>query len=403
MRFIFPVLLFFTLLLSWNHQKEVSIDQAMQTAHNILILDSHIDLPYMMRREFIDLSVRRDEGHFDYVRAREGGLNVPFIAAYISPSYEDSSNADEYTHSQIDLIVSFQKKWPDKFMIVKSPEEINQKGITDTVMIVLCIENGTGLEGLVENVEHFYQRGVRYMTLIHSKHNRLGDSSFEEGSRWDGLSPFGEKVVREMNRLGMMVDVSHASDGTFYDIMEISQAPVIATHSACRHFTPGFERNLTDGMIQMIARKGGVVQIPFGSFFIVKDFFKISQEINVQREQFMAEHRVGRRDSATMKFVDSLRTLYSLNPGTLSDVVDHIEHVIKLVGVDHVGLGSDFEGVSMVPEGVEDVSGYPNIIRELMNRGYSDEDIQKICSGNFLRVWSEVRRVAESGRQESHL
>ncbi len=227
------------------------------------------------------------------------------------------------------------------------------------------MENGAALEGRLENIRYFYNRGIRYITLVHSRNNHICDSSFEEKRRWNGLSPFGRLVVEEMNRVGMMIDVSHVSDSTFYQILRLSRAPVIASHSSCRFFTPGLERNMDDAMIKLLASKGGVIHINFGVPFLRNDRWKPSDQ----------EH--------------------AGDPVDVSDVARHIDHAVKLAGPDHVGLGSDFDGMGdNLPRGLKDVSGYPNLILELMKLGYNEEDIRKICGGNTLRVWEEVQHVA---------
>jgi len=265
------------------------------------------------------------------------------------------------------------------------------------ISIVLGMENGSPLEGEMANLRHFYARGIRYITLCHSKNNHICDSSFDEGPQWHGLSPFGRKLIAEMNRVGMIVDVSHVSDEAFYEVMELSQAPVVATHSGCRHFTPGWERNMSDEMIRLLAEKGGVIQINFGSIFVNtvanRKFAELHRDIlrqvkarNLQgqeRDRYVHERWVGVR----------------FGPAYVADVARHIDHVARLVGVEHVGLGSDFDGIENVPEGLEDVSCYPNLIYELLKKGYDEQDLKKICAENFLRVWSRVGQVSRTLQQ----
>jgi len=363
-------------------------------AHRIMIVDTHIDIPAGASIDNINRFIDAPDGQFDYEKARQGGLNMMFMAIYVPPIFEDSSNAREFTDERIDLLYSLTKRWPDKFEIFSSPVENSLSLDTDKVYIALGIENGTAIQGDITNLHHFYERGIRYITLVHSKNNRICDSSFDEEKKWHGVSPFGTEVIKEMNKLGIMVDVSHASDESFYQIVELSGAPVIASHSGCRYFTPGFERNLTDSMIQMIAAKGGVVQVPVGSFFLTAEFSRMSMAAQKEMDQFLAEHHLSENDSPARKFWQDLKIKYPADRGDVRKVVDHIDQVVKLVGVDYVGIGSDFEGVTTVPPGLEDVSKYPNIIAELLRREYRQGEIKKIFGENLMRVWRQTEKIS---------
>jgi membrane dipeptidase len=213
------------------------------------------------------------------------------------------------------------------------------------------------------------------------------------------VSPFGEKVVAEMNRLGIMVDVSHLSDQAFRRVLEISRAPVIASHSSCRHFTPGWERNMDDDMIRLLAARGGVLQINFGSAFLLDEAQRQSTAFWEKFEEHLRTHELGPADPEARRFAEEYWKGTPKVRGDLSIVADHIDHVVELVGVDHVGFGSDFDGVDTLPEGLEDVSKYPGLLRVLLERGYGEEDLRKICGENLLRVWSEVERVAAELRR----
>ena len=262
------------------------------------------------------------------------------------------------------------------------------------------MENGAPIETL-EDVTYFYNRGIRYVTLTHARDNHICDSSYDTTHTWNGLSPFGEKVVQALNRAGIMVDISHVSDSTFYDVLRITRAPVIASHSSCRHFTPGWERNMNDAMIRRLAENGGVIQINFGSAFISDRFRRMREALRDSLEQFTEAHHIGRGDSLAREYWQELVKRHPLPYATVAQVADHIDHVVQLVGVDHVGLGSDFDGVGdSLPIGLKDVSQYPNLIAELLKRGYSETDIQKICGENLLRVWSRVAQVAHQLQAE---
>jgi membrane dipeptidase len=260
------------------------------------------------------------------------------------------------------------------------------------------MENGAGLGGELDNVQHFYDRGIRYITLTHGEHNRIGDSSYDDSEpRWNGLSPFGEQVVAEMNRLGIMVDISHVTDPTATDAMAQSEAPVIASHSSCRHFTPGWERNVSDAIIKGVAETGGVVMITFGSSFLRNEYREQDDPIREDMNAHIDSMGWAEDSREAVAYEEKMR---KGNPiGTVADVADHIDHAVDLVGVEHVGLGSDFDGVFALPEGLQDASDYPNLVAELLRRDYSENEIQQILGENLLRVWEEVEATAERIQQ----
>jgi membrane dipeptidase len=231
--------------------------------------------------------------------------------------------------------------------------------------------------------------------LTHSESNHISDSSYDEEIQWNGLSPFGEKVVTEMNRLGMMVDVSHLTDSAFYDVIQISNAPVIASHSSCRYFTPEWERNMNDEMIKILAEHQGVIMINFGSAFIDNDVRKKNSKHWDFIDSWLTKNNLSYSDKEANEFIDEYFERVKLDTVYVSQVADHIDRVVELAGIDYVGFGSDFDGVRSVPVGLSDVSMYPNLIFELLKRDYSEEDIEKICSGNLLRVWKEVEETAK--------
>ena len=250
----------------------------------------------------------------------------------------------------------------------------------------------------LNNVKYFFDRGIRYVTLTHGKQNQICDSSYDTLNRsWNGLSPFGEKVVAEMNRVGMMVDISHVSDSAFYDVIKITKAPVIASHSSCRYFTPGFERNMSDDMIKALAKNGGVIQINFGASFL-DSLARVNSKLLDSLEKTLQDKGLTSKDSAAQPIIDQFAKNHSDLYSDVERVADHIDHVVKLVGIDHVGIGSDYDGVGdSLPLGLKDVSDYPNLFYVLLKRGYSDEDIKKICSGNIFRVWNKVIEVSGKG------
>ena len=357
-------------------EPETPAQMAERIAHETLILDGHIDVPWRLHKAIerdgeltIDVSGPTDDGDFDYPRAKKGGLDAPFMSIYVSPDFE-KRGAKRVADELIGLVEGIVDKAPDKFALAKSVADVEANFADGKISLPMGMENGAPIEHRLANVAYFHERGIRYITLAHSKDNHISDSSYDTRHTHHGLSRFGRKVVAEMNRVGIMVDVSHISDEAFADVMEVTKVPVIASHSSCRHFTPGWERNMSDDMIRRLAEAGGVIQINFGSGFLDGD-------IRQAREAFK-ESDHGEPPRATVEHV-----------------ADHIEHVIELVGVDHVGLGSDFDGLGdSLPEGLGDVSAYPNLLRVLIERGHTEEELRKICSGNVLRVWRAVEDYA---------
>ncbi len=369
--------------------------RADSLAQASLLVDGHIDLPYRLRDFYENPADSTVGGDLDYPRARAGGLDAPFMSIYIPTELQDTPDAAEKrANSLIDLVEKLAAKHPDAFTLAASPDEVRQVADTEALAFPMGMENGAGLGGDLDNVEHFYDRGIRYITLTHGEHNRIGDSSYDDATpRWNGLSPFGEKVVAEMNRLGIMVDVSHVTDPTAMDAIERSEAPVIASHSSCRDFTPGWERNVSDELIQKIADTGGVVMITFGSSFLQNEYREQDDPI---REEVRAHIDSMGWDDDSREAIVYEQEMRKKHPiGTAEDVADHIDHAVDLVGVEHVGLGSDFDGVFALPEGLQDASGYPNLVAELLRRGYTDDEIAQVLGENVLRVWTEVEATAE--------
>lgn len=374
-------------------------------AHAYIIIDGHVDLPYRLKvknfrleREMMGIPIETDEGDFDYVRAVEGGLDAPFMSIYIpSGLQEEPGESPALADSLIEMVQGIIAAHPDKFAAALSPDDIEENFRKGLVSLPMGMENGSPIEDDLSRVEDYFNKGIRYITLTHAKDNLISDSSYDTTGTNGGLSPFGEEVVREMNRVGMMVDVSHISDSAFWDIMEITDVPVIASHSSVRHFTPDFERNMNDEMIKRLGENGGVIQINFGSTFL--DGALRSRQDSL-REVFMgmlAERGLQNGSDEAEALADSFQLE---NPTLYSDVemvADHIDRVVQLAGIDHVGLGSDYDGVGdSLPTGLKDVADYPNLIYTLLKRGYTDGDIQKLLSGNVLRVWRAVEAASSS-------
>lgn len=377
--------------------------KAKTIAQENIIVDGHVDLPYRLKiknfrldKEYIGIPISTAEGDFDYERAKEGGLDAPFMSIYI-PSSVEIDEAKGYADQLIDMINGIIKTHPEYFAAANSPKEIGNNFQKGLISLPFGMENGSPIGNDINNVDYFHSRGIRYITLTHSKDNQICDSSYDPTQTWGGLSPFGKKVVKRMNETGIMVDVSHISDKTFYQVMELSKAPVIASHSSCRKFTPGFQRNMSDDMIKLLGKKGGVIQINFGSTFLDGSLSKRRDSLMTILNKELSLKGLKLEDKESRPIVDEFR---KNNPGLYSDVqmvANHIDHVVKLAGINHVGLGSDFDGVGdSLPVGLKDVSQYPNLIYELLKRGYSEEDIEKILYKNVFRVWEEVEKVAVS-------
>jgi len=386
------------LVIGCQQQAKIMMDaelrkKANQLAQKYIIVDTHQDVPYRLLKKMEDISKRTEDGEFDYQRAQQGGLNVVFMAVYVPPEYEKEGGAKALADKITDMTEGFAETWPDKFVMARSVEDVKEQFGDGKISIAMGMENGSPIEGNLDNLKYFYDRGIRYITLVHSKNNHICDSSFDEERKWNGLSPFGMEVVSQMNRLGMLIDVSHVSDKTFYQIIELSKAPVVATHSSCRYFTPGWERNMDDEMIRLLAEKGGVIQINFGSMFVNE---QINREYADRRKKILEYIETNNLEGDEREnYFKEYAQEHPLSDADISDVVANIDHVVKLVGIEHVGLGSDFDGVGgNLPAGLKDVSCYPNLIYELMKKGYTEEDIKKICSDNFLRVWSDAERTA---------
>jgi membrane dipeptidase len=375
--------------------------KALAISQNTIILDGHVDMPYRMgvknfrpTMEYLGIPVSGGHGDFDWERARQGGLDVPFMAVYIPSSYQ-AGGAKAFGDEIIDMIDTIIAAHPDKFAHAYTTADVYRNFDKGLLSLPMGMENGAGIEDDLRNLKHFYDRGIRYITLTHATDNLICDSSYDKKKTWGGLSPFGKKVVREMNRLGIMVDISHISDRAVKDVLAITQSPVIASHSSARKFTPGWERNLSDDLIKALAKNGGVIQINFGSTFLDKEVDK-KNNANRKKLDALLEGKGLTADQAEAK--PHIEEFKRKNPTLYADVeavFKHIDYVVKLVGIDHVGLGSDFDGVGdSLPTGLKDVSQYPNLIYLMLKNGYSESEIAQICSGNVMRVWRENEKIA---------
>ena len=370
--------------------------EAARIAAESIIVDGHIDVPWRLIKGWEDVSVATGDGDFDYPRAVAGGLNAPFMSIYTEAELEAEGRSREVADELIDLVEQIVASAPDKFAIARSTADVREQFRQGLISLPLGMENGSPIEGDLANLQHFYDRGIRYITLAHSLSNHISDSSYDRNRPLGGLSEFGRELVAEMNRLGVMVDISHVSDDAFRDVMELSKVPVIASHSSARHFTPGFERNMSDDMIRQLADSGGVIMINYGSGFLTAEANSYSMQRWAESDAWKAAHPDLDEETADEQF----NAIYAERHGPypyadLADVLDHIDHVVSIAGVDAVGIGSDYDGVGdSLPTGLKDVSTYPNLVRGLLERGYSEADIKKILGENLLRVWAAVEHYA---------
>jgi len=379
-------------------------EEAERIAKNSIIIDTHIDVPYRIIDEWEDISVTTDGGDFDYPRAISGGLNAPFMSIYTPANLEAEGKSKERAEQLIDIVNRIVNESPEKFAIALTPNDIEKQFKENKISLPMGMENGSPIEGNLENIEYFFNKGIRYITLAHSLSNHISDSSYDENKAHGGLSEFGGEVVHEMNRIGMIIDISHVSDDAFWDVMEISTAPAIASHSSARHFTPGFERNMNDEMIKKLAENDGIIMINFGSAFLTADANKYNSKRNETWEKLQnnndqeiidiyGSNKGGTRD----KFNEEYAKLNPYPYTTLEETLDHFDHVVQLTGsINHVGIGSDYDGVgNTLPIGLKDVSMYPNLVEGLLKRNYTESDIKKILGENLLRVWRSIENKAE--------
>jgi membrane dipeptidase len=363
-----------------------------------IIVDMHADTTQRLVDEGVDLAQRLSDGHLDAVRAKDGGLDAQFFSIWVDPQLFDAGGprAIKRADIQIEAVRNLVAKHPETWELATTAADVRRIAQNGKIAALLGMEGGYAIDDKIENVERYYRMGVRYLSGAWTVSTSWAGSSGDEIGRTRGLTDFGKQVIREMNRLGMMVDVSHLSDKAFWDIVNTSSKPVIATHSGCRALA-NVPRNLTDEMIVALAKTGGVVNVIFYPEHIEPGYSekkkKVDSEIAAEVDRASAAEP---GDAAHKKMArDRVRReeyLKRLPPVSVSRIVDHIDHIVKLVGVDHVGVGSDFDGIQAVPADLKSVADLPNLTKELLRRGYSESDIDKILGGNMLRVMEEVER-----------
>ena len=373
-------------------------NDALSIHRRAIVVDMHADTTQRLVDEGVDLDQRLADGHLDAVRAKEGGLDAQFFSIWVEPELFGLGGARAVKRAdlQIEAVRALAAKHPETWELATTAADVRRISSAGRIAALMGLEGGYAIDEKIENVGRYYQMGVRYMSAAWSVSTSWAGSSGDAVGQTRGLNDFGHAVIREMNRLGMMVDVSHLSDPAFWEIVKTSTKPVIATHSGCRAIA-NVPRNLTDDMIVALAKTGGVVNVIFYPEHIEPGWSEQKKKVDaeiaspVQRasdeEKGDAVHKKLARDRVRRE-----EYLKRLPPVTVARIVDHVDHIVKLVGIDHVGIGSDFDGVQAVPSDLKSVADLPNLTAELLRRGYSESDIDKILGGNMLRVMGEVER-----------
>jgi membrane dipeptidase len=359
-----------------------------------ITVDTHADTPSEYIDHPFDLGVVNSHGHFDYPRMKSGELDAEFFAAYVPKSYANKGAA-AYCLRIMETIHEMVDRYPSWVRFASSTSEMRAAKKDGKRAILIGIEGGHAIEDSLDLLRAFYRFGARYMTLTHTNSNNWADSSGDE-AKHNGLTPFGRAVVLEMNRLGMLVDVSHVSDKTFYDVIETSKAPIIASHSSARALAD-HKRNMTDDMLRAVAKNHGVVMVNFYPVFLATAVAQASVARDERLKPLIAELKA-KDPSEGEVYKAEMKRLMDANPLPRIEwtvIVEHIDHIVQVAGVDSVGIGSDFDGIGEVPRGMEDVSQLPRIRDELKRRGYSETDVRKILGENFMRVFAEAERVAK--------
>ena len=369
--------------------------RAARLHRSAILVDGHNDITSPMVDKDYDLATPSvGTYHTDIARMKQGGVTAEFFAIYIDSDYVKTGGSTRRALDMIDRVYAAAERHPDDLVMATTAADIRRAKKQNKIAALMGIEGGHAIENSLGALRKFHRLGVRYMTLTHNNTNDWADSCCDK-PRHDGLSDFGKEVVREMNRLGMLVDISHVSDTTMNDVLDISKAPVIASHSSARALN-NHPRNVPDDVLRRITANGGVIMVNFYPAFIDQKVYDASRERTARlKPQTDALREQYKDDPARLEAeLEKLNAANPLPATTLSVLVDHIDHIRKVAGIDHVGIGSDFDGVPSLPKGLEDIAKMPNITYELLRRGYSDEDVRKVLGGNFLRAFARAEQVA---------
>ncbi|MBA3257500.1 MAG: membrane dipeptidase [Pyrinomonadaceae bacterium] len=371
--------------------------KALEIHRKAIVVDTHNDILSMMTDDNYDLGVSSvGKYHTDIARMQQGGLTAEFFSVYIDRSFVRDGGSARRTLDMIDYVYRAVERHPNDLMMAYSTADIRRAKKQNKIAALMGIEGGHAIEDSLMALRDFYRLGIRYMTLTHNNTNNWADSCCDE-AKHSGLSDFGKEVVREMNRIGMLVDISHVSDKTMSDVLDISTAPVIASHSSARALGDR-PRNIPDDRLRRIAKNGGVVMVNFYPGFIDKNVIAASKERDVRLKPQMDELRETYKDDGK-RLGEEINKLLGANPlpaTPLSVLIDHFDHIAKVAGIDHVGIGSDFDGVPNLPVGMEDISKLPNITYELLKRGYREKEVKKVLGDNFMRAFAQAEAVAET-------
>jgi membrane dipeptidase len=377
---------------------EITNNDPVSIHQRAIAIDMHADTAQRLLDENIDLQQELSDGHFDAVRAKAGGLDAQFFSIWVEPQLFGATGAKAMKRAddQIAAVRALAEKHPETWALATSGDDIRAAVKNGKMAALMGLEGGYAIDERLENVQRYYDMGVRYMSPAWSVSTSWAGSSGDDAGRTRGLNEFGKSVVREMNRLGMMIDVSHVSDPTFWDIVNTSKAPVVATHSACRAIAD-VPRNLTDDMIRALADTGGVVNVIFYPEHLEPGWSQKKKQVDAEIATMVQEASAAEPGDAVHKKLarDRVRSreyAQRLPPVNVARIVDHIDHIVKLVGIDHVGIGSDFDGVQITTTGLATVAELPNLTKELLKRGYSEIQIDKILGGNMLRVLDAMKR-----------
>jgi membrane dipeptidase len=378
--------------------------RARRLHESAIVVDTHEDVPDQLSTKWADVAVTGATDHFDIPRARAGGLTAPFFSIYVSAAHAEAGTAAGRAFELIDLTRRVVAEHPRDLVLAVSSADIRRAKQDGKIAILMGLEGGHAIEDSLGALRELYRAGVRYVTLTHGNTNHWADSSGPfwlpdfEPARYavhHGLTAFGRDVVREMNRIGMIVDVSHVSDETLADVLAVSAGPVMASHSSCRALS-AIPRNLTDAQITAIAAKGGVVMINFDSEFLDGEIYEAETRSRAAHKAAYLELKKKYAGDAKglEKAVDELGKQTPPRRAQWTKIVDHIDHVIRIAGPDAVGLGSDFDGIDATPTGMADVSMLPRLTEEMLRRGYSDEQVRKVLGENFLAFFDRVQAAA---------
>jgi membrane dipeptidase len=387
----------------WPQAKSPAAPNNWRAIHNsAIVIDTHADTPGRLVDDNFDLAQDAGAGYLDFNKIKAGNLGAEFFSIWVDPKTYKGHEIKRAL-DMIDSVYEQVRRHPDKMMMAFSTDDIRRAHREHKLAALIGVEGGHAIDGDIRVLRDYYRLGARYMTLTWSNTNEIGDSSGDVNDpkvpHHNGLTDFGKQVVAEMNRMGMMVDISHVADATFYQALEASRAPVIASHSSSRALTNA-PRNMTDDMLRALTKKDGVAQVNFYCAFISQKYFDTAKQLGAQHdpdyEKVMDLFFKAKTPEVAKELADAkarLRTKLPRPP--LSDLINHIDHMVKVAGVDHVGLGSDFDGIDCSPEGLDSAADLPKITQALYQRGYSASDLDKILGGNLLRVFAEVEKVSQ--------